>query len=175
MLIPFRHKILYGLALIHLVMVMLFASHFAEWGPMHNPVSRSFSTVGYYTGSNNIFSFFAPGLSDQPYVIYTIRYADGHEEVFDFTGNSPEFTNRINNIYGYLTIEEGRQVFSASLAQAVMRQHEDAQKIRVAMVIQVIPSMTEYQEGQRSRWRFWFHQDFQKDSLVTVNQQPLGK
>jgi len=145
-------------------MIGLFASHFAEWGNPKNTVTKILSTIGDYSGSNNIFSFFAPGLSDQPYVIYNIRDTLQKEHVIELTGSSPDFTNRVNNIYGYLTLPEARSIFSASLAQYVLNRYPAANKIRVAMIVQKIPTMDEYIKGERCQWHFWFHRDFQRDS-----------
>ena len=162
---PVKHKILYSLAFVHILMVALFASHFAEWGKMNNPVAKVASTVGSYTRSNNIFSFFAPALSDQPYVVYAIKDTLNKEKVIDLTGKSLDFTNRVNNIYGYLTIPEARSIISASLGRFILDQYPSAEKIRVAMVVQQIPDMNEFRKGERCQWRFWFHRDFQRDSL----------
>ena len=162
---PVKHKILYATAFIHLLMIAAFASHYAEWGKMNHPVSKIAATVGTYTGSNNIFSFFAPALSDQPYVVYAIQDTLKKERVIDLTGKSLDFTKRVNNIYGYLTIEEARPIISASLGRFILQQYPSAEKIRVAMVVQQIPDMAEFRSGKRCQWRFWFHRDFQRDSL----------
>ncbi|MEO8765523.1 MAG: hypothetical protein ABI416_14590 [Ginsengibacter sp.] len=163
---PLKHKLYFSLATLHLVLIGLFASHLGEWGRAEHPVMKAVSCLGDYTGSNNIFSFFAPGLSDQPYVVYATKDATGKERVLDLKGNSPDFTNRINNIYGYLTLEEGRSVFSASLAQFVLQRYPSADKIRVAMVVQKIPTMDEFRDGKRSQWHFWFHRDFEKNTAA---------
>jgi hypothetical protein len=163
---PFKHKLYFLLASFHLVMIALFASHFGEWGKAELPVIKAVTSIGDYTGSNNIFSFFAPGLSDQPYVVYATKDSSGKEHILDLKGNSPDFTNRINNIYGYLTLEEGRSIFSASLAQFVLQQYPAADKIRVAMVVQKIPTMDEFRNGKRCQWHFWFHRDFEKNNAV---------
>ena len=157
-----RHKVYYIAATLHLGMVALFAAHFAESPLVDTTVGRTLSVAGNYTGSNNIFSFFAPGLSDQPYVVYTLKDNQGKEKLVDFTGRSAEFTSRINNIYGYLTIPESRTILTASLAQALLNQYPLSKQIRVTMVIQDIPTMEEYRLGRRSRWRFWFNRDFQR-------------
>ena len=162
---PLKHKIYYALAALHLLMIAVFASHVAEWGNPHSPAIKAASMVGDYTGSNNIFSFFAPALSDQPYVVYALKDSSGHEQVVDLKGGSPDFANRINNVYGYLTLDEGRAVFSASLARFVARQYPSAANIRVAMVVQQIPGMNAYRKGERCRWRFWFHRDFKTADL----------
>jgi hypothetical protein len=162
---PVKHKMLYALAIIHLIMIALFASHYAEWGKMSHPVSKVMSTAGSFTGSNNIFSFFAPALSDQPYVVYAIKDTADKKHVIDLTGKSLDFTNRVNNIYGYLTIPEARPIISASLGRFVLDRYPSAQTIRVAMVVQQIPDMNEFRSGKRCQWRFWFHRDFQRDSL----------
>ena len=150
-------------------MIALFATHFAYWVNMKNTPVKALATVGRYTGSNNIFSFFAPGLSDQPYVIYAVKFKDSTEKYIDLTGKSPDFTNRINNIYGYLTIPEARSIISASLAQSMLQRYPNADKIRVAMVVQQIPYMEEYRNGMRSHWTFWFQNDFSIDNNITAN------
>ena len=167
---PLKHKIYFGLAAIHLLMIALYSTHFADWGNIQNPGLTALGAVGRYTGSNNIFSFFAPGISDQPYVIYNVQFKDSSEKYIDLTGKSADFTNRINNIYAYLTIPEARPVLSASLAQNVAERYPDAAKIRVAMVLQQIPYMEEYRNGQRSHWRFWFKNDFGVDSTANSQQ-----
>jgi hypothetical protein len=158
------HKFFYALAVLHVIMIGLFASHFAEWGNP-KPVTKSLSTIGTYTGSNNIFSFFAPALSDQPYVVYAIKDTSDKEHFIDLKGDSPDFSKRINNIYGWLTIPEARPVIAAGLARFVLNRFPEAQKIRIAMVVQQIPDMKEFSEGERCKWRFWFNRDFQRDSL----------
>jgi hypothetical protein len=165
---PLKHKIYFLLASLHLVLIALFASHFGEWGNEKLPVIKAASCIGDYTGSNNIFSFFAPGLSDQPYVVYATKDTTGKEHVLDLKGSSPDFTNRINNIYGYLTLEEGRSVFSASLAQFVLQRYPSADKVRVALVVQKIPTMEEFRNGKRCQWHFWFHRDFEKNNALAA-------
>jgi hypothetical protein len=165
---PLKHKIYFLLAGLHLVLIALFASHFGEWGNAKLTVIKAASFIGDYTGSNNIFSFFAPGLSDQPYVVYATKDTTGKEHVLDLKGNSPDFTNRINNIYGYLTLEEGRSIFAASLAQFVLQRYPSADKVRVAMVVQKIPTMDEFRNGKRCQWHFWFHRDFEKNNIVAA-------
>lgn len=164
---PVKHKIVYAIALLHIGLVALYAAHFAAWGGTV-PEIKFVNTVCNYTGSNNIFSFFAPGLSNQPYVVFTIKDTKGKEKIIDFTGSSPDFTNRINDIYGYLTVPETRSVLSASLANAILRKYPEAVKIRVAMVVQFIPSTKDYRNGKRSVWHFWFNRDFQRDSVAVL-------
>lgn len=166
MYMPLKHKIYFALAVLHLLMVGLYSTHFADWGNMESTLAKVAGTAGNYTGSNNIFSFFAPGLSDQPYVVYTVKNKDGKEQFIDLKGSSPEFANRVNNIYGYLTLPEARSILSASLAQSMLQRYPEAEKIRVAMVIQQIPDMEEFRNGQRNHWQFWFHRDFGVDTTV---------
>lgn len=161
---PRQHKLYFVLAALHLFMIALFATHFTGWANMEQPLVKAAAIVGNYTGSNNIFSFFAPGITDQPYVIYVAKNKAGKEQYLDIKGHSPEFANRVNNIYGYLTLPEARPILSASLAQAVQQQYPEADKIRVAMVIQQIPGMAAYRNGERNHWQFWFYRDYEKNT-----------
>jgi len=163
---PLKHKIYFALAAIHLTMIVLFASHLHEWMKAEIPGIKVATTIGDYTGSNNIFSFFAPALSDQPYVIYTIKDKAGKEQIIDVTGKSPDFTNRINNIYGYLTLKEGRSIFSAGLARFISNRYPETDQVRVAMVVQQIPDMNEFKNGKRCQWKFWFYRDFKTNNLI---------
>jgi hypothetical protein len=45
-----------------------------------------------------------------------------------------------------------------------LNRYPAANKIRVAMIVQKIPTMDEYIKGERCQWHFWFHRDFQRDS-----------
>ncbi len=164
---PLKHKIYYGFAIFHLIMVALFAAHAADWGS-NNKIVKILGNVGNFAGSNNIFSFFAPGLSDQPFVVYDLKDTTGKNHVIDLKGSSREVSNRINNIYGYLTIKEGRLIISASLAKFMLHQYPSAEKVRVAMVVQKIPSMSEFSKGERSKWHFWFHRDFERNRSLAV-------
>ena len=92
----------------------------------------------------------------------------GRNITIDLKGKSPDFTNRINNIYGYLTLEEGRSIFSASLAQFVLQRYPSADKVRVAMVVQKIPNMNEFRNGKRCQWHFWIQSDFEKNNAVVT-------
>ena len=150
-------------------MVALFTCHFVSWGGPDNAIVKTAGAIGNYTGSNNIFSFFAPGLSDQPYVVYAVKDTMGKEHVIDLKGNSPDFANRVNNIYSYLTLPDARLILSACLAQTVLNRYPAAQQIRVAMVVQQIPNMDEFRAGERSKWNFWFYRDFQKNAPSTKN------
>lgn len=157
-----KHKLYYLFAGLHLLMVALYAAHMAEWGPANSRAFNAISTVGNFTGSNNIFSFFAPGLSNQPYVIYTLKDSSGKEKLVDLTGTSPDFSNRITDIYGFLTIEESRSLLSMCLAQTVLNQYPRAKTVRVSMIVQYIPTMKDYRSGKRSTWRFWFNSDYER-------------
>ncbi len=167
---PLKHKLYFVLAAVHMLMIALYATHFADWGNTGNAATKTLATVGSYTGSNNIFSFFAPGLSDQPYVVYAVKFKDSTEKLIDLKGSSPDFTNRVNNIYGYLTLPEARQVLSASLAQSMLQRYPNAAKIRVAMVVQQIPDIYAYKNGERNIWRFWFQNDFAVNTPATTQQ-----
>ncbi|MEO6000129.1 MAG: hypothetical protein ABIN89_25040 [Chitinophagaceae bacterium] len=158
---PLKQKLYYALAILHLLMVALFAAHSADWG-RNNRIIKSLGAVGNFTGSNNIFSFFAPGLADQPFVVYDVKDTTGINHVIDLEGSSRDFSNRVNNIYGYLTIPEARMIISASLAKFVMNECPSAEKVRIAMVVQKIPTMPEFRKGERSKWVFWFHRDFER-------------
>jgi hypothetical protein len=161
---PLKHKIIYFVAFLHLLMVILFAAHFAAWGPIESKTFKAISTTGNYTGSNNIFSFFAADLANQPYVIYTVKDINGKEKMIDFTGKSLDFTNRINDIYGYMTVEESRSILAACLAKAIFEKYPTSQKVKVSMVVQYIPFMNEYRNNKRNTWHFWFSRDFEKDT-----------
>ncbi len=164
---PLKHKFCYVLAVLHLAMVVLFAAHYADWGT-NNKCMTALTTTGHFTGSNNIFSFFAPSLSDQPFVVYDVKDTTGKNHIVDLSGRSNDFSNRVNNIYGYLTIPEARLLISASLAKFVMNQCPSAEKVRIAMVVQKIPTINEFRNGERNQWHFWFHRDFQKNQSLAV-------
>ncbi len=156
----------YLLAGVHLLMVALYAGHFIEWSPLPGKATTALTTIGDYTGSSNIYSFFAPGLSNQPYVVYVLRSPDGKEKKYDFAAGNAEFANRLNNIYGYYAIPESRDIIAPCLARTLLNQQRDFDAVKVVMVIQYIPNLKEYAAGERTQWHFWFEKVFARDSTA---------
>ncbi len=161
-------KLRYVLAAAHLLLVALYAAHFVEWSPLPKKVTPVLTALGDYTGSSNIFSFFAPGLSNQPYVVYVLRSADGKEKKYDFTNGNAEFSNRLNNVYGYYAIPESRDIIAPCLARTILQRLPGFDAVKVVTVIQYIPTIKEYGNGERTKWYFWFEKVYAKDS-ATVN------
>jgi hypothetical protein len=49
-----------------------------------------------------------------------------------------------------------------------MNQCPSADKVRVAMVVQKIPTIKEFNAGERNKWVFWFHQDFERNNALAI-------
>jgi hypothetical protein len=144
---------------IHLLFTALYAARFAEWGPV-NPLNNFSFAWGEYTGSSNVYGFFAPRIGEQTTVIYTLVDSLANQRVCQVEGHSPEFKNRINTIYNFLSLEESYAVLCKSFAIQMFKQHPEAMVVRVHIVRQAMPTMEQYQAGQKIQWQTIFFKDY---------------
>ena len=80
-----------------------------------------------------------------------------------------ESLNRINTTYHFLDLKESESVLCRSFGQEIFRRFPDAVRVRVHVVRQTLPTLSEARNGQKPRWETQFFKDYVRDSsLVQV-------
>ncbi len=148
---------------VHLFLTALYASRFAEWGAV-NPVTNTTFACGEYTGSSNVYGFFAPRIGEQTSVIYTLVDSSMSQRVCQLQGRSFEFKNRLNTIYNFLSLKESYDVLCKSFAIQMLDQHPDAIIVRVHIIRQAMPSMEQFRQGQKIHWETIFVKDYARSN-----------
>ena len=156
-------RFLYAVVAIHLFLTALYATHFVEWGPSNMLAKTSFAW-GEFTGSSNIYSFFAPYVGEQTNVIYTVVDSSGSQQVYRLTGHSREILNRLNTAYNFLSLSETHDVLCQSFAIQVFSRFPSASIVRVHIIKQTMPSMEQQKAGGQIRWQTMFYKDYSRTS-----------
>ncbi len=139
-------KIASILAGLHLVLAILFIAHFGDWG-LKNNISNYLFYLGEFTGSSNIYSFFAPQVGDQISVLYTLVDSSGKEKPWMLQGETPEVNTRIATVYNFVRLPEGEELFCRSFGNNALRMNPDANKVRVLIIQQTMPTLKAYSDS----------------------------
>ncbi|MCF6401266.1 hypothetical protein L3C95_00165 [Chitinophaga filiformis] len=162
-MITTKHLCWIGIALFHLTVAALHAAHLEEWTP-HKPWwLKQITTYGDYTGSGNIFSFFAPNIGNEIAVVYTLA-DDTQQRVTRLESTNTECNRRIQTIYNFFSIEEAQSLLAKSCAAYMLRQHPSSQMVRVTVIGKQVPDMAAFRAGATPKWEPFLVKDFKKTS-----------
>lgn len=156
-----KHICWISLAVIHLTIAALHAAHLEEWTIRKSWWLKQITAYGDYTGSGNIFSFFAPHIGNEIAVIYTL--GDGkRQQVTRLESTNTECNRRIQTIYNFFSIDEAQSLLAKSCAAYMLRQHPSSRMVRVTVVGRQVPDMAAFRAGATARWEPFLVKDFKK-------------
>lgn len=146
-------------ACFHLFVVVLHAAHLEEWSTQKSWLLKKVTAYGDFTGSGNIFSFFAPRVGNEIAVVYTL--GDGrHQEVTRLEGPNTECNRRIQTIYNFFSIDEAQSLLAKSCAAYMLRQHPSSNVVRVTVIGKRVPEMAAFLAGTQPKWEPFLVKDF---------------
>lgn len=159
-----RLKIFSFAAGLHLLLAALSAAHFAEWGFVSRKVSDPLHQWGEFTGSSNIYSFFAPFVGEQVSVLYTLADSNLlHQHTWMLEGRTHESHTRVTTMYNFLGMEEASEAFCRSFGNNALRLHPEATFARVSVIRQTMPKLEIARlTGAVPRWEPLFSHDYQR-------------
>lgn len=161
-MITYKHFCWTGIAIVHLLIAGLHAAHLEEWPLPKSWLLQRVMNYGDYTGAGNIFSFFAPGISNEIAVVYTIADAQSRQQVTRLEGTNTECNRRIRTIYNFFSIDEAQSLLAQSCASYMLRQHPDGTLVRVTVISRQVPAMPAYRQGAEPVWQPFFVKDYKK-------------
>jgi hypothetical protein len=148
----------------HLLLSILFASHYGEWG-IQGKLSSFLLYEGEFTGSSNIYSFFAPRVGDQTSVLYTLGDNTGEQKKWLLSGKTPEINTRIATAYNFLRLPDGGKLFSRNFGNTALRLNPTASVVRVCVIQQTMPSLIAYRDSAiQPRWEPVFTFDYKRNN-----------
>ncbi|ACU57575.1 hypothetical protein [Chitinophaga pinensis] len=158
-MLTIKQRVWLCIACFHLMVVALHAAHLEEWTSDKPWLLKQITTYGDFTGSGNIFSFFAPHVGNEIAVVYTL--GDGsHQEVTRLEGPNTECNRRIQTIYNFFSIEEAQSLLAKSCAAYMLRQHPSSNVVRVTVIDKRVPAMAAYRAGSEPKWEPFLVKDF---------------
>lgn len=138
-------------AVLHLVLVS-----FGAAGKI--PVSeatalgRAIGAYRAYTGADNAYGFFAPGVASERRVVLHV-YSGDHWQSIDERFQGRESNLRLSTVVGMLTDPNLREPLAASWAARAFGSFPGARLVLVEIKVYLVPSMRELRAGSRPRWR----------------------
>ena len=148
-----RHSVATLCAVVHLCFLVAFVSTGfpqnvgAPW--LRHPLVIYQNLSGLFRD----YGYFAPRVGTDLRATFLLELRSGGTEVFNFTSNNQEASLRYNNILmASMRDEQGRDLFSRSLAAKVLGERVDATKVTIVVEGRNIPEMRDYQQGMRPEW-----------------------
>ena len=146
-----RHALATAVATCHLLLVACSAARVIP-APT-NIVEKSLRCYGEYSGAANGYGYFAPGVASQWGVTFSLydkennKWTDG-----PWSGDNNEVKLRIGTILSMFASDESREHLAASWAGMMFARHPKAKVVIVKSQVYILPSMAEYQSGERPHW-----------------------
>ncbi|MGZ3450515.1 MAG: hypothetical protein ACXVEF_13025 [Polyangiales bacterium] len=151
-----KRRLLVGALGFHLLLVVAGAAHLTS--RVHGPAGRGLRFYDSLSGAGDSYSFFAPAVGPQLRARFTLSTPQGErfEETLE-AGKSREVGFRVGNIAGTVYIAakstELRRALLGALAASRFGAHPEVDLVEVNIEEWVMPTMAEYREGARPRWR----------------------
>jgi hypothetical protein len=152
---------------LHLALVVAGAAHLTA--RLHGPAGRGLRFYDALSGAGDSYSFFAPAVGPQLRARFTISTPRGErfEETLE-AGKSREVGFRVGNIAATIYIAAKttalRRALLGALAANRFGAHPEADRVDVSIEEWVMPTMAEYREGARPRWRSLHEASFVRTS-----------
>jgi hypothetical protein len=147
-----------SLAAVHLLIAGLHAAHMKEWYSGKNWLGA----YADFTGTGNIFSFFAPHIGNEIAVVYTIADGKSHQQVTRLEGANTECNRRIQTVYNFFSIDEAQSLLAKSCASYIMRQYPEGEMVRVTVISKQIPDMYSFRQGAIPKWEPFLVKNYKK-------------
>lgn len=140
-------------AVVHLGLVICGAARFAPV-PHNTRVGDAIACYQAYTGSDNGYGFFAPGVASAKRVVLHGYHAQENEWVTRIeNGVGREVQLRLSTTAGLFSQEEHHEEMAASWAAWMFGEDPDASPVIVEIQAYAIPTMSEFRAGERPDWQ----------------------
>jgi hypothetical protein len=132
-----------------------------------NPVRLGIDAYRQYTGTETGFGFFAPRVAVAHKLVFEIKYADGHVEY-----ELPHVGHRETGLRLFLLLEniarvdysDLRETMLKMMAFSVWREHRDATLVRAIFGIINLPSVAQFEQGERETYQVLYTYEFRFSS-----------
>jgi hypothetical protein len=143
---PLKLKIFTCLAAIHLLLSLSSVLHLNQ-SVLPDRLGKLLYSWGEFTGSSNIYSFFAPFVGEQVSVLYTLADSMGVQKTWMLEGANHEVDTRIATIYNFVRMKDGEDLFCKSFGNTALRLNPQAQLVRVCIIEQSMPSLRMFNDS----------------------------
>jgi hypothetical protein len=162
----FRHWIVTGIALLHLMWAGLGAF---QVPPFQGATPVDVWARGYasWTGANSRFSFFAPGVSPAIRASFDVADAEGRAVQDRFLFDSGAVNVRMHAMMLRFDLKQGRDTLARAWAASMFGRYPEARAVTVRVEAMALPSMEAYREGERPHWLDAYRAGFEHRPATT--------
>jgi hypothetical protein len=131
--------------------------------PPFNPVREAVGAYVHTAGIDVGYGYFAPNVPGGYRLVFELQYSDGRTE-YELPSVSSaaaglRMAGLLDNI-GRTPYDPIREILVKTLAQSVWRQHPDVKSVRAILGSVRLPTIREFEQGQRESYEFLYAYDF---------------
>lgn len=131
--------------------------------PASNPMREALATYVQLAGIEAGYGYFAPNVPGGYRLVFELRYPDGRVEYELPSVRSEAAALRVAGLLeniGRTPYEPMREILVKTLAQYVWREHPDVETVRAILGSVVLPTVREFERGNRESYQFLYAYDF---------------
>lgn len=131
--------------------------------PAFNPVREALGAYVHAAGIDVGYGYFAPNVPGGYRLVFELQYSDGRAEYELPSVSSAAAGLRVAGLLdniGRTPYDPIREILLKTLAQSVWRQHPDVKSVRAILGSVRLPSIREFEQGQRESYEFLYAYDF---------------
>ncbi len=131
--------------------------------PTSNAVREALNTYVNIAGIESGYGYFAPNVPGGYRLVFQLHYPDGRIEYELPSVRSKAAGLRIAGLLeniGRTPYDGMREVLVKTLAQSVWREHPDAEAVRAILGSITLPTVREFENGNRESYEFLYAYDF---------------
>jgi hypothetical protein len=135
-----------------------------------NPVRQVLATYLHIAGIETGYGYFAPNVPGSYKLVFELHYPDGRIEYELPRVNSTAAGLRVAGLLdkiGRTPYDALRELLVKMLAQSIWRQHPEVKTIRAVFGSTRLPSLSEFEHGNRESYDFLYAYDF------SLREEPL--
>jgi hypothetical protein len=131
--------------------------------PPSNALSEALGAYVHAAGIDVGYGYFAPNVPGGYRLVFELQYSDGRAEYELPSVSSAAAGLRVAGLLeniGRTPYDPIREILLKTLAQSVWRQHPDVKSVRAILGSVSLPSIREFEQGQRESYEFLYAYDF---------------
>ena len=140
-----------------------------------NPIRRALATYLHIVGIERGYGYFAPNVPGSYKLVFELQFADGRVEYELPRVSSAAAGLRVAALLdelGRTRNDALREYMVKLLADSIWREHPDAMTIRAVFGSISLPTVNEFEQGQKPSYEFWYGYDFSRREESTKSENP---
>jgi len=147
----------------------------AQTLPSSSPVRRTLLTYLHIAGIERGYGYFAPNVPVSYTVVFELRYSDGRVEYEIPAGETHAADLRLATLLdeiGRTRVDALREYLLKIIARSIWREHPDVKTMRAILGSRNLPSIDEFERGNRESYKFLYAYDFSLENESTGLKTP---